>query len=154
MKRQHRYATTVTWTGNLGTGTSGYRDYLRSHDIACGQKEAIAGSSDPTFRGDRTRWNPEELFVASLSACHQLWYLHLCADAGVVVESYQDEAVGVMEEAEDGGGKFVEVTLRPQVRVSAASDHAKAHALHEEAHEKCFLARSVKFPVRCEAVIE
>jgi organic hydroperoxide reductase OsmC/OhrA len=154
MARLHSYTTTVTWIGNLGSGTSGYRDYQRSHTISSMEKEAIAGSSDPAFRGDRTKWNPEELLVASLAACHQLWYLHLCADAGVVVLSYVDEASGTMEESADGSGAFVEVTLRPRVGIAAGSDPKKAHALHEEAHAKCFIARSVQFPVKCEPVIE
>jgi organic hydroperoxide reductase OsmC/OhrA len=148
----HSYTVTVTWTGNTGTGTSGYREYQRSHEISASGKAAIAGSSDPAFRGDRTRWNPEELLVASLSTCHQLWYLHLCADAGIVVETYEDEAAGVMEESSDGGGQFVEVILRPKVRLAPGSDQAKAHALHHEAHAKCFIARSMNFPVRCEAI--
>jgi organic hydroperoxide reductase OsmC/OhrA len=150
MGRRHFYTATVTWTGNTGTGTSGYRDYQRSHGISSGEKATITGSSDPAFRGDRTRWNPEELLVASLSACHQLWYLHLCAEAGVVVEAYVDEASGVMEESADGGGQFVEVILRPRVRLTPGSDPTKARSLHEEAHAKCFIARSVNFPVRCE----
>jgi organic hydroperoxide reductase OsmC/OhrA len=143
----------VTWTGNTGKGTTGYRDYERSYDISVSGKPAIPGSSDPAFRGDRARWNPEELLVASLSACHKLWYLHLCSEAGVVVEAYVDEAVGVMEESTDGGGHFVEVTLRPKVNVAPGSDKAKAHSLHQTAHDKCFVARSVNFPVTCEPII-
>ena len=150
MARLHSYAVTVTWTGNTGTGTSGYREYKRSHEISASGKSTIAGSSDPAFRGEPTRWNPEELLVASLSACHQLWYLHLCADAGIVIEAYVDEATGVMEESADGGGQFVEVTLRPKVRLAPGSDQAKAQALHHDAHAKCFIARSVNFPVKCE----
>jgi organic hydroperoxide reductase OsmC/OhrA len=152
--RRHSYTTTVTWTGNPGAGTANYRDYHRAHTISSPQKDPIAGSADPAFRGDRTRWNPEELLVASLSACHQLWYLHLCADAGVVVMTYLDEASGTMEESADGSGQFVEVILHPRVGIAAGSDAQKAHALHEEAHAKCFIARSVHFPVRCEPVIE
>ena len=150
MGQRHSYSVTVAWTGNTGTGTSSYRNYERSHEISAAGKAAIAGSSDPAFRGDAKRWNPEELLVASLSTCHQLWYLHLCAEAGVVVERYVDEAVGVMEEAADGGGQFVEVVLRPRVGLAASSDREKALSLHHEAHEKCFIARSVNFPVRCE----
>jgi organic hydroperoxide reductase OsmC/OhrA len=153
MARRHSYAVTVTWTGNTGKGTIGYRDYERSHDISVAGKSTIPGSSDPAFRGDRTRWNPEELLVASLAACHKLWYLHLCSEAGVVVETYVDDAVGVMEESADGSGHFVEVTLRPKVSVAPGSDKGKAHSLHEAAHSKCYIARSVNFPVACEPVI-
>jgi organic hydroperoxide reductase OsmC/OhrA len=154
MSRRHSYTVTVTWTGNRGTGTSGYRDYQRSYDISATGKSNIAGSSDPAFRGEGSRWNPEELLVASLSACHELWYLHVCADAGVVVEAYVDEAVGVMEETADGGGQFVEVVLRPRVRPAPGSDLDKTQSLHHEAHAKCFIARSVNFPVRCEPGID
>lgn len=154
MAKQHTYSATVTWTGNKGTGTSSYRDYARSYEILAKGKAAILGSSDPAFRGDGSRWNPEDLLVGSLAACHKLWYLHLCAEAGVVVVAYVDEAEGVMEEMADGGGQFVQVTLRPRVRVADGSDREKARALHEAAHEKCFIARSVNFPVLCEAVIE
>jgi organic hydroperoxide reductase OsmC/OhrA len=153
MGRRHSYSVTVVWTGNAGTGTSGYRDYARSHEISSAGKPAIAGSSDPAFRGDRSRWNPEELLVASVSACHQLWYLHLCADAGVVVEDYRDDAVGVMEESEDGGGQFVEVILRPRIKVASGIDEIKAHSLHHDAHAMCFIARSVNFPVKCEPIV-
>ena len=105
-------------------------------------------------QGDRTRWSPEDLLVASLSACHKLWYLHLCAEAGVVVDAYVDEAIGVMEESADGSGQFVEVTLRPRVILAPGSDKAKAQSLHHQAHSKCFIARSVNFPVLCEPVID
>jgi organic hydroperoxide reductase OsmC/OhrA len=154
MPRRHSYALTVTWTGNTGTGTSGYRDYKRSYDVSGDGKTIIPGSSDPAFRGDRTRWNPEELLVAALAACHKLSYLHLCADAGIVVVAYVDQAEGVMQETSDGGGHFVEVTLHPRVTIKAGSDQQKAHSLHEAAHAKCFIASSVNFPVRCEAVVQ
>ena len=152
--KTHRYAVTVQWTGNTGTGTSGYRSYERRHEISAGaQKPSIPGSSDPAFRGDAARWNPEELLVASLSACHKLWYLHLCADAGIVVVDYIDHAEGVMEETSDGSGQFQRVTLHPLVTVAPGSDMAKARELHEAAHAKCFIARSVNFPVEHEPEI-
>lgn len=152
--REHRYAVRVEWTGNLGTGTSGYRAYSRDHSIGAGTKPAIPGSSDPAFRGDPARWNPEDMLVASLSACHQLWYLHLCATAGIAVTAYADEAEGVMEEGPDGGGQFSSVVLRPRVTLAPGSDAAKALALHHEAAEKCFIARSVNFPVRHEPAVD
>jgi organic hydroperoxide reductase OsmC/OhrA len=145
--REHRYEVALRWEGNRGAGTSGYRDYGREHAIEAAGKAAIAGSSDPAFRGDPSRWNPEELLVASLSACHQLWYLHLCAEAGIVVVAYEDRALGIMVEEADGGGRFRTVTLRPRVTVRAGADLARVRALHEAAHEKCFIARSVAFPV-------
>ncbi|MGA8533440.1 MAG: OsmC family protein [Candidatus Tumulicola sp.] len=145
----HRYATTVTWTGNLGTGTSDYRNYSRASTIAAGGKAPIDASSDPAFRGEGARWNPEELLVASLSTCHMLWYLHLAAVAGVVVTEYRDEADGTMEER-SGAGRFVRVTLRPRVTIAPGSDAGRAGELHRDAHAQCFIANSVNFPVDCE----
>ncbi|MBN9242283.1 MAG: OsmC family protein [Mesorhizobium sp.] len=151
--RTHRYPVRITWTGNRGTGTSSFRDYGRDHEIAADGKASIGGSSDPSFRGDPARWNPEELLVASLSACHQLWYLGLCAQAGIVVVAYEDRAEGVMTEEPGGAGQFVSVTLRPRITLAPGSDAALAMSLHHEAHEKCFIARSVNFAVSCEPAI-
>jgi organic hydroperoxide reductase OsmC/OhrA len=154
LTKTHRYAVTVKWTGNTGTGTSGYRNYERQHEIFAGtEKPMIPGSSDPAFRGDPARWNPEELLVAALSACHKLWYLHLCADAGIVVVAYVDHAEGLMAETTDGSGSFQLVILRPVVALASGSDIAKARELHDVAHAKCFIARSVNFQVQHEPEI-
>jgi organic hydroperoxide reductase OsmC/OhrA len=147
MSRQHHYDVRMTWTGNDGEGTRTYRGYRRDHVIQAAGKPDIPGSSDPAFRGDALRYNPEELFIGSLSSCHMLWYLHLCAVNGIVVVAYEDAPHGAMEEAADGSGEFVDVELRPVVTISAG-DSAKAEALHHEAHAKCFIANSVKCPVR------
>jgi organic hydroperoxide reductase OsmC/OhrA len=144
---EHRYTVALKWTGNTGTGTAGYRAYERAHELSVEGKPVIPGSSDPAFRGDPKRWNPEELLVASLSACHKLWYLHLCSAAGVVVTDYVDAAEGLMAESADGGGHFTRVVLRPRVTITGGSDKEKAQALHHEAHAKCFIANSVNFPV-------
>jgi organic hydroperoxide reductase OsmC/OhrA len=151
---EHRYTIQLAWTGNRGEGTSSYRSYERSHVISVPGKPSIPGSSDPAFRGDRARYNPEELLVASLSGCHMLWYLHLCADAGIVVTHYADEAVGTMVETADGGGHFTEVVLRPAVVIAPGGDVEHARQLHHRAHELCFIASSVNFPVRCEGRVE
>jgi organic hydroperoxide reductase OsmC/OhrA len=148
--KQHRYSVHVTWTGNLGQGTSSYRAYSRNHEIAAAGKPVLPGSSDPTFRGDPDRYNPEEFLVSSLSTCHMLWYLHLCAEAKIVVVEYVDEASGVMTERSDGGGRFTEVTLKPHVVIASGGDLTRAEALHERAHHLCFIANSVNFPVRCD----
>ncbi len=152
--REHSYAVQVRWTGNTGEGTSHYRGYERTHEIRIEGKPVISGSSDPAFRGDRSRYNPEELFVASLSACHMLWYLHLCADAGIVVAAYRDNATGTMVETGREGGHFSEVVLRPSVSIEKGGDERLAQNLHEKAHRLCFIANSVNFPVRCEPKVE
>jgi organic hydroperoxide reductase OsmC/OhrA len=151
--KQHSYPIRMTWTGNTGQGTRTYAGYQRAHEYSVAGKPVIPGSSDPNFRGDATRYNPEELLVMSLSSCHMLWYLHLCADAKIVVLSYDDNATGTMVETEATGGHFTEVTLRPRVTIEAGSDVALATSLHERAHHLCYVANSVKFPVRCEPTI-
>ena len=148
MATTHEYEVQVTWTGNRGAGTSGYRAYSRAHEVSATGKAIIQGSSDPAFRGDPDRWNPEELLVASLSQCHMLWYLHLCATDGVVVTSYVDRPIGTMQESDGQGGRFVEVVLRPRVTVAAPAMVARAEALHAEANRLCFIANSLNFPVR------
>jgi organic hydroperoxide reductase OsmC/OhrA len=146
--KQHNYKVQVAWTGNEGQGTKSYTGYKRDHAITAAGKPTLLGSSDPAFRGDPTRYNPEELLVASLSSCHMLSYLHLCAVNKIVVTEYQDEATGVMNEDGKGSAAFVEVTLHPQVTIEADSDEQKALSLHEHAHHNCFIANSVNFPVK------
>lgn len=148
----HSFTATVRWTGNRGTGTSGYRDYARTHEVSTQGKPAIACSSDPAFRGDADRWNPEDMLVASISSCHMLWFLSLAAQAGLVVESYEDKASGTMRMNADGSGEFTEAMLRPHVTFSAG-DPELADDLHHKAHEKCFIARSLNFEVSCEGTI-
>ena len=145
--KHHTYEVRVRWTGNDGDGTKTYTSYRRAHTISVEGKVPIQASSDPSFRGDPTRYNPEELLVASLSSCHMLWYLHLCSANGVTVLDYQDAASGLMEEHEDGSGEFVRVVLKPKVTILAGDDRTKARGLHSAAHSLCFIARSVKFPV-------
>ncbi len=152
--RKHRYCVSLTWTGNRGAGTVSARGYARSHRIEAAGHPPISGSSDPAFRGDPACWNPEELLLASLSACHQLWYLGLCAEAGVVVVAYRDEPEGVLVEEADGAGQFASVLLRPRVTLAPGSDRQVAEALHAEAHRCCFIARSVSFPVQHAPITE
>jgi len=143
----HHYKTTVNWTGNQGQGTASYTSYKRDHEARVQNKDLILCSSDPSFRGDPTRYNPEELLVVSLSSCHMLWYLHLCSVAGVIVVDYSDDATGTMEETSQGGGRFTEVVLYPTVRVKEASMIDKAMELHQQAGKLCFIANSCNFPV-------
>ena len=153
MSKEHVYNTDLIWTGNTGDGTRTYKSYSRAHEISVVGKPVIAGSSDPVYRGDKSRHNPEEMLVAALSACHLLSYLHACASAGIVVVGYEDEATGTMVETEDGGGHFTEVVLRPKISISQDSDREKAIDLHHKAHELCFIASSVNFPVRTEPTV-
>jgi organic hydroperoxide reductase OsmC/OhrA len=151
MKR-HQYNIQTTWTGNLGDGTQDYKTYDRSHVIKMEGKADILGSSDASFRGDKSKHTPEDLFVSTLSTCHMLWYLHLCAVNGVVVLEYIDNAKGIMEEESNGSGRFTKVILSPEVIVSENNMIEKANELHSEAHRMCFIANSVNFQVVHEPV--
>lgn len=153
MATQHQYAVSVEWTGNQGTGTDHYRSYKRDHVIRIAGKPDLDGSSDPTFRGDPTRHNPEEMLVAALSTCHMMSYLHVCAINGVVVTAYTDAATGSMETFPDGSGRMTEVVLHPSVTVADTSMIEKAKELHHTAHELCFIANSVNFPVSTEPTV-
>ncbi len=148
---EHRFSIATTWTGNRGSGTASYRGYGRDYEIGTPAKTVvIPGSSTPPFRGDGTRYNPEELLITSLAACHMLWFLHLCADSGITVTEYCDKAEGTLRLNPDGSGEFSQVTLHPAVRLADRSRAAQAGTLHQRAHELCFIARSVNFPVLCE----
>jgi organic hydroperoxide reductase OsmC/OhrA len=154
MAKEHLYKAKINWTGNLGTGTSEYKAYSRAHEISGdGGKDVILGSADPIYRGEASRYNPEELVVAAIAGCHMLWYLHLCADAGVVVIDYADEASGVLTINDDSNGKFSEVTINPRVTITKGSDAELAKELHDKAHEFCFIANSMNFPVKFEPEI-
>src|SRR5918993_1597766 len=153
MERTHEYNVGITWTGNSGAGTKDYRSYERSHSIHIDGKEAINGSSDAAFRGDKTKHTPEDLFVSSIAACHMLWYLHLCAEAGVNVIAYDDDAFATMTEMSNGAGQFTEVILRPRVTVTVTDMVEAAQAQHKKANELCFIARSLNFEVKHEATI-
>lgn len=148
MGKDLNFEATVTWTGNLGTGTSGIKAFSRDLTIQTPGKPPILGSTAPAFGGAADRYDPEDLLVASLSSCHMLWYLYLAAEAGVVVTAYRDAARGRMALGRGGAGQFSEVVLAPEITIAAGGDAAKAAALHERAHEMCYIARSVNFPVR------
>ncbi|MEJ2870610.1 OsmC family protein [Actinomycetospora sp. OC33-EN08] len=146
MSLEHEYRLAVTWADD--PGTVDYRSYTRDHVVTAGGKPALEGSADRAFRGDAARWNPEELLVAALSECHLLSFLHVAAEAGLVVTEYADAPVGRMTKDDDGGWSFESVVLHPTVTATGDADLA---ALHHAAHEACFIARSVAFPVTVEA---
>ena len=145
--KTHKYTSHFEWTGNTGKGTQSYSSYERDFLIKVAEKVIIAGSSDPNFRGDKTKHNPEDLFLSSISSCHALWYLHLCASNDIIVLSYEAEAEGTMTEREDGSGQFTRVLLKPNVRIQNESNIHTALRLHKEANEMCFIANSCNFPI-------
>ncbi len=152
MAKQHLYKTNLVWKGNKGSGTMDYRSYDRDFEVEIEGKIPIQGSSDSVFLGDKTKYNPEDLLLSSVSSCHMLWFLHLCSKNGIVVIDYQDSAEGSMDENADGSGKFTEIVLHPKVVISNSSDIDLANSLHAEANKMCFIANSVNFPVKHEGV--
>lgn len=151
---RHSYEIEVTWTGNTGTGTSSRRAYSRNHEVTAAGPALILGSSDPAFRGDAARWNPEQLYLASIAQCHMLWYLDLAARAGVIVTAYEDRPTGIMIEEPGGAGQFESVTLHPTVTITTESDSAVAAELHEQVRAYCFIARSIRTPIHHDVVVQ
>ncbi len=147
MDKIHSYSTKLKWTGNQGTGTSGYRGYQRDYEIKSAVKPIIHGSSDPSFLGNPQKYNPEELLVASVSSCHMLWYLHLCSQEGIIVIRYEDDAQGRMIEYRDGRGVFESIVLKPKILVAKNSMIKEAIELHTKANEMCFVANSLSIRV-------
>lgn len=146
--KEHIYQSKIEWTGNNGSGTDNYKSYERNHNVIIENKPIIQGSSDPAFRGERSRHNPEDLLVSSISSCHMLWYLHFCSVNNVIVDEYTDIAEGIMLEDATGKGYFKEVTLHPNVIVRNKEMVEKAIELHKKANEYCFIANSVNFPIK------
>lgn len=146
--KNHHYSVTVEWTGNEGKGTLNYKSYNRDHTIKGHEKyNEILASSDPSFLGDKTKYNPEDLFVSSVSACHMLWYLHLCSTHKIIVIDYKDNATGIMETSQNGSGQFKSITLNPVVVIRDKKQIQKAIALHKEANAMCFIANSCNFVI-------
>jgi len=151
----HQYSVQVQWEGNTGEGTASYQGYKRDFIVQHPDKKDILGSADPAYLGDSSRWNPEDLMVAAASACHKLWYLHLCAVNQIKVLSYIDQAVGYMDDADPiKRGHITQIILRPQIELDTESNLSLAYALHEKAHHECMIANSVNFPIACEASIQ
>ena len=151
--KSHNYSAKITWTGNTGKGTSNYHAYERDYSILIEGKPVIKGSSDPAFLGDKSRYNPEELFLASISSCHMLWYLHLCAENGIIVIDYEDQATGKMIEETTGEGRFESVLLKPAATILDSEKEILARKLHRQANKKCFIANSCNFEISHEPVI-
>ena len=151
--KQHNYALKINGTGNIGSGNNSYKSYERSFEVSLKEKEIINGSSDPSFIGDKTKYNPEELLQAFMSSCHMLWYLHLCADDGIIVTGYIDNAEGIMVENDNGIGKFKQVILKPVINVTENLMIEKATLLHAKANKPCFIDNSVNFKISHQPVI-
>jgi organic hydroperoxide reductase OsmC/OhrA len=150
MSHEHHYRATLAWSGAAVSPTIDYKAYSREYTVTIDGKPALIGSADTTFRGDSSRHNPEDLLLIALCACHMLSYLALCARGGVRVIRYEDQAEGTMA-MKDGRIRFTQVMLRPRVVIDRSSDLTRAMELHEQAHEECFIANSVNFPVEHEA---
>ncbi|HLT94540.1 MAG TPA: OsmC family protein [Membranihabitans sp.] len=148
MKKEHTYHIGLHWTGNQGQGTRNYKAYQRSYTVSVEGKPDIHGSSDPLYRGDKSKYNPEDLFLASIASCHMLWYLHLCADAGITVHEYLDQTSGTVRNNADGSGHFIDVTLHPRVGLENLEHESLATQLHQEANKFCLIANSCNFVIR------
>jgi len=153
MAQTHSYSAQVTWTGASQGPTVSYQSYSREYLVEIAGKAPVRGSADASFRGDPALHNPEDLLVVSLATCHMLSYLADCARAGIKVVTYEDKATGTMA-MKDKRIRFTGVALHPRVTIAEGGDIAKATLLHDQAHEECFIANSVNFPVHHEAIVK
>jgi organic hydroperoxide reductase OsmC/OhrA len=149
---EHHYLTNITWTGNTGQGTKTVRGYDREHTIQVEGKPVIPGTSEVSIQGNKVKYNPEELLLSALSACHMLVYLYLCAKANVVVTAYVDKATGTLVETADGGGHFTEAILKPEITIQGEVDADLLNQLQHDANKQCYIASSCNFPVRHQPV--
>ncbi len=153
MSKTHDYAARLRWDGNLGDGTRTYTGYGRDYVVTIAGKQDLRNSADPMFRGSADLHNPEDLFIASISGCHMLTYLALCAKHKINVVAYEDSISGILELTPDGGGKFQQVMLRPTVTITDAAKQDQASKLHNDANRLCFIAQSCSAPVHHEPTI-
>lgn len=152
MTQDHHYNITTEWTGKTAEGTKNVKKYNRTHTITNQGKPELILTTDNPHVGDKTKLNPEDLLVSSISSCHMLSYLYVCALEGIVITSYIDNANGIMTENVTGGGSFKEVTLNPVFSVADENMVEKAIELHHKAHEICYIANSVNFEIKCNPI--
>lgn len=151
MTDTHDFTSVIRWTGNTGEGTASYAAYARNWSVQTPGKPEIECSNDPLLGGDPSLHNPEDMLISALASCHMLWFLHLASDAGITVHSYEDAPVGTGESAPDGTGRFISAALKPRIGLADLGLAAKADSIHGQIHKHCFIARSVNFPVTCDA---
>lgn len=143
---QHRFALRLDTDSQDSAADIPEARRVRRHVIVAEGKPPIEGSSAKAFRGEASRWNPEELLIAALAQCHYLSFVHVVTTQGIDIRGYRCEATGVLDVDSEGYGQIVEVVLEPEVTV--APEHVSAvEAAHEKAHELCFIARSVSCEV-------
>lgn len=154
----HRYVAEVSWQRAADEAFTDNR-YSRRHQLRFDGGSEVRGSSSPLSvtvpMSDPSAVDPEEMFVASVAACHMLWFLSIAAKQGYVVDSYRDAAAGVMTRNAAGKLWISSVTLRPEVTFSGVTKPTaqRLEQLHHSAHSECFIANSVKSEVRCEPVL-
>jgi organic hydroperoxide reductase OsmC/OhrA len=149
MTSQHSFRIHLTWEANEG-GTIAEKGYSKNYNLkGDGIDSSILGSSAPAFMGSENRYNPENLLIGSLASCHMLWFLYLAKMANINVIHYKDEPNGILQ-LEGSQGRFIEITLMPQITITDQTRINDVKRLQEKAHEKCYIANSVNFPVKVE----
>lgn len=148
--KTHHYEAACSWEGETG---SGYATYSRAHQVVVEpSKSTLSLSSDPAFRGDASRINPEQLLVAAAASCQLLSFLAVAARAGMDVRRYQDSAAGEMPEAELPI-RITRITLRPRIELCSGPTEARVRQAVQQAHEECYIASSLKTEVSVEPTI-
>lgn len=152
MPFKHLFRAKAIWT--LKKKDENIKSYSRNHSITIEGKSNLEVSAAKAFKGDAALYNPEDMLLSSLVSCHMMSYLYVCAQFGIEVLSYSDDAVATLEVNDDGSGRFTEVTLKPKVLITNANRIEEALLLHKKANELCFIANSCNFPVYHNPVCE
>lgn len=151
---KHLFKAELKWTSNQNLEDVTKRFYSKSHQIKIEGKPVLDISAAKAFKGDPELYNPEDLLLSSLVSCHMMSYLYVCAQNGIEVLGYSDNAEATLEVSPDGSGRFVEVRLFPKVKIVNSDQVELALELHKKANQLCFIANSCNFPVLHEGSCE
>jgi len=151
---KHLFKAEANWTSSPNPEQSASKFYSKSHKIVIEGKPVLNVSAAKAFKGDPELYNPEDLLLSSLVSCHMMSYLYVCSQNGIEILEYSDNAEATLEVSPDGSGRFVEVVLKPKVKISNPDKTDLALELHTKANQLCFIANSCNFPVLHEASCE
>lgn len=147
MSYKHLFKAKLNWDSEEDLISSSGKKFTKNHSIFIEGKKLLHVSAAKAFKGDPQLYNPEDLLLSSIVSCHMMSYLYVCAQKGIDIVSYQDQAEATLEVLENGSGRFIEVRLFPQVIIRNKEQITEAVLLHQKANKLCFIANSCNFPI-------
>ncbi|MGY5355813.1 OsmC family protein [Wenyingzhuangia sp. IMCC45467] len=146
MNNEHTYKIGLEWKGKLTTNKRNKLSYERIYELSFDNKPNLTGSSDATFHGDNTLYNPEEMLLSALSSCYMMSFFYICSLKNIEIVSYKDNPMGMVKVNPNGSGQFEEVLLQPSIAIKSCKAKLIEQAF-TEAHDYCFIARSCNFNI-------